>query len=1342
MISWRLKACLLALALAFSGAAVSCGGDSGSGPGDDTDIDVDPDGELDGDEDTDDVPDVDLEDLLGLGEVCEENPECASNLCIQIGQGIEDGFCTRLCTEDSDCLIPSQDGGEPEQYDCLFLQSQGGDLVQVCVPPNLCIDRDGDGYGSGPGCAGPDCDETNSEIYLGADEVCDGVDNDCDGLVDERPVDVGQTCDTGIPGICADGRTSCEGGVPQCNPILLPGDLPEICDGLDNDCDGEPDNNVPGTGLACVAGGSQCADGLTVCNGENGIVCAGGTGGNVDDSLCDYQDNDCDGSVDEDVSGLNELCTAGEGVCRNFGVTICVANDPDAAPRCSVDPNLANQTAEVCDGLDNDCDGIVDNNLPEVDDTCDGFDDDCDGRIDEDVAGLGEVCNAGNGICQGFGVRVCDPDDADAPPVCNAEPRLSNATDEVCDGIDNDCDGTIDNNLPADDLLCDGLDDDCDGQIDEDVEDIGTVCTAGDGICQGFGTNRCDPNDAEAPVVCNATPRSDNATAEVCNGLDDDCDGVVDNNVPTVDDTCDNFDDDCDGQIDEDVAGLGDVCSAGEGICAAFGTRRCDPNDADAPPVCNAEANSDNATAEVCDGLDNDCDGTVDNNLPSVDNTCDGFDDDCDGLIDEDVAGLGDVCSAGDGVCQAFGVTRCAPGNPSAPPVCSATPNSGNAGPEVCDGLDNDCNGSVDDNLGSTDNTCDGFDDDCDGSIDEDVANLGNPCSAGDGVCTAFGVFRCGAGPSDPVVCSATPASGNAQPEACNYNDDDCDGTVDNGFVDAQGRYTAVTDCGGCGTDCNNLWQPSPAAFNVAPTCGLVGGSASCGYSCINGYVDADGIEENGCELLPDAGAIYVARPQRGGVNNGSCGTYDAPCATIDFGITRALNTSRARVRVADGSYPEGIEMEDGVSVLGGHNSRNWTRNPEINVTVITGAITQDNDVMGVMAVDITQPTELSGLTITPPSASNGGNAIGIYVRNSNSSFEIRDNTVFAGNGGQGTNGADGNSGQNGTNGANGVASVNNRTNCNDAPNPGGSGGARSCGGQNVAGGSGGSGVCPSYSNGDGNQAGSGGDGAGDDGGDGGDGAFTSYGNYGSGVCSIGGELDPNPGSNGARGNDGAAGTGASDADGSTPGDFWRGDAGGNGGSSTNGSGGGAGGAGNSLLASNGRRYIGATGGGAGSGGCGGDEGSGGGAGGGSFGIFIVSSGGLPTIEDNLISRGLGGRGGSGGDGGTGGEGGLGGVGGVATQGNDWSFCLSNGATGGAGGRGGHGGGGGGGAGGVSFDIYVAGATAPAAYASNNDFNLAAGDNTGGQGGNGGGSLGNDGLDGVNGAFGSIRSEP
>lgn len=148
--------------------------------------------------------------------------------------------------------------------------------------------------------------------------------------------------------------------------------------------------------------------------------------------------------------------------------------------------------------------GLLFSCTPASPELCDGIDNDKDFAIDEDFPNKGTVCGVGEGACERGGFFLCSADGATTE--CTATPG------------------------PPGSEVCNGIDDDCDGQADEDFADLGTFCTVGDGVCIAGGFRICDA--AETGTECNATPNTSHPAFEVvelsCDGLDNDCDGVID----------------------------------------------------------------------------------------------------------------------------------------------------------------------------------------------------------------------------------------------------------------------------------------------------------------------------------------------------------------------------------------------------------------------------------------------------------------------------------------------------------------------------------------------------------------------------------------------------------------------------------------------------------------------------------------------------------------------------------------------------------------------------------------------------------------------------------------------
>jgi len=215
----------------------------------------------------------------------------------------------------------------------------------------------------------------------------------------------------------ADGADEADGGTDE-GPCVPSG--AEVCDGDDNDCNGSTDESDPQVGTACETGlNGACSAGALACSGGE-LVCEANNGGGAE--TCNGVDDDCDGSVDQGnpggggacETGLPGICSAGTSTCQSGGIA-CVQNNQAAG--------------ESCNGADDDCDGAVDNGNP----------------------GGGAACNTGlAGICAA-GTQVCQ----NASLVCS---QNQGAVGEACgDGLDNDCDGTIDNGCCAHDICVTGV---------------------------------------------------------------------------------------------------------------------------------------------------------------------------------------------------------------------------------------------------------------------------------------------------------------------------------------------------------------------------------------------------------------------------------------------------------------------------------------------------------------------------------------------------------------------------------------------------------------------------------------------------------------------------------------------------------------------------------------------------------------------------------------------------------------------------------------------------------------------------------------------------------------------
>jgi hypothetical protein len=465
-------------------------------------------------------------------------------------------------------------------------------LGEACAPTDkpadqeegqVTADTDGDGY------VADDCAPADPAIHPGALEVCDGVDNNCDGNTDEGVIDTYFADEDGDgfgnPETPVMSCATPEGAVPNdadCDDTAAARfpSAPEVCDGVDNDCDGELDEEL-GTLSYLDSDGDGFGDPeteLVSCESDADRVEVAGDCDDGDPArapgateLCNDVDDDCDEEVDEDLERTfyRDLDADGVGV---YSSTIAACEAPEGFVE-----------------TPGDCDDVADSIYPGAPEFCNGHDDDCDGSIDEDGAVDGDSYWLDLDL-DGFG------------DVGTLRISCSLPAGYVAD--DQDCDDTLDSVNPAADERCDGRDNNCDGVVDEpEAVDAARWYTDGDG--DGFGqtgvyTDACTApyRGVVAPGDCDDTRATVNpAATEVCNTRDDDCDSVVDEDTAVDAGTW---------YADLDGDGYG-VDTSLRVACTAPALHSGTPGDCD-----DALSAVNPAASEVCNGLDDDCDGSTD----------------------------------------------------------------------------------------------------------------------------------------------------------------------------------------------------------------------------------------------------------------------------------------------------------------------------------------------------------------------------------------------------------------------------------------------------------------------------------------------------------------------------------------------------------------------------------------------------------------------------------------------------------------------------------------------------------------------------------------------------------
>ena len=1255
-----------------------------------------------------------------LCQPCIEDEDCFGELskCLQISTTDPRTFCFRDCSGLSEFSVTC-----PPGYECGEID--GG---KQCLPVNTSCDCTAANEGQTKACSlesdfGICFGEETCVPELGWDgctaatpgeEICDGVDNDCDGMLDEDTSDDHPCVEANEFGAC-EGDEYCNGA----EGILCsaPTPSPEVCDGVDNDCNGETDE---GFALAvgdppklkygltaehCGTCGYACPElphGTAKCDIEPEIPAC--VVGGCEDGYFDYQGTAClplpDGNLcspckaSSDCQGPDDSCY-GEGP----GLVFC-GRDCDIG--------------SIYGTADNVCTGLV------------GQQGCCpDGYSCESVLG-GKQCKPVSGSCTCLedgavgtctnvsefgtcvGTRVCT---ATGPDAGWSECTAATPAAEVCDGLDNDCDGVIDGQVDSLDFSTtpDGIQD----------------CSAGP-ACPGQW--KC----ITAQWACTAQP--------------------------AVPEECDNHDNDCDGQVDEDflVGGLylhQQHCGACGYDCTQLVPNSVDPlcQLVDGTPTCIASQCEPGhfpfGGGTVCmalpDNLCQPCGSDLDCLVPSskcldlgVENVC-GRDCSADSLF-----GLG--CPAGYGCEPVAGTSQCVPqsgtclcgpdtvgltrsctidqcigqqtcieqGGEYLFTECSAE----GVMPEVCDGVDNDCDGAVDEGFVGADG---------DYTSDENCGVCGNNCVVQFNEAVHHAQGECGV-EMNPPACRIKECA-TEQVQGTTFEWIDLNGLKDDGCE--------------CKRVEGNLTQDLPDTMFVKP------GEQAPSFPLASAeYADenCDGIDG----VVADALFVSAANALAGD------GSLESPFQTIGQALDALPASGADYILVAGGVYEENIVLLPGTRLHGGYAPDFKSRNIVLFGTEIRGqqpVFAGPGTVHGtVNAVSVAGPLKavLSGFVIVgydvTDAADTAGshNSYALYVLDSDSDLEVRNCLIVGGFGG---NGAPGEFGETGfgsqspggwaLGGGNGSAAGWCLSgNCNNSNQPGGSGGSNQ---QCVAanGPQGGSVTCPIYNTPGYTPANPGHDG--EPGWtwtlDSGSGGACQWHATEAGYPDDIKKLDGGDGQAGQDGDDGLQGAGCSLAAGAFAGGHWKGASGQTGPDGAHGQAGGAGGASGGIDtaspaempagvgAKGSPQYmLGATGGGGGAGGCGGTGGESGGPGGASVAVFIAYSApgvtsSAPTLSGNVIERGYGGLGGGGGYGGEGGTGDDGGIGG--NSGSYWIDFRAG--DGGRGGRGGEGGGGGGGCGGSSFGIAVF--NHPAGwniqYQSSSEFLLSDDFTTGGAGG-------------------------